>query len=87
MNYVFTILHILLTVYSYILIFYALMSWLPGAPDSKLGQLLAKLVSPILDPLNRWIPSLGMISFNVLIAFALISLANFALTQIQLWWF
>lgn len=40
----------LLRVYIYLLIAYALLSWFPGAYQSKLGQYLSRLVEPILNP-------------------------------------
>lgn len=55
-------------IYSLLLVAYALMSWLPGARDSQLGRLIQKLVRPYLDIFDRFIPSIGGISFNVIIA-------------------
>ncbi|XJS09934.1 YggT family protein [Aerococcaceae bacterium WGS1372] len=54
--------------YSIVLVIYALMSWLPGARESGLGQFINKLARPYLDIFDRYIPSIGGISFNVIIA-------------------
>lgn len=54
--------------YSIVLVLYALLSWLPGAQESALGQFIVKLARPYLDIFDRYIPSLGGISFNVMIA-------------------
>lgn len=55
-------------VYSIILVLYALLSWLPNAYDSKIGQIIIKLARPYLDIFDRFIPPIGGISFNVIIA-------------------
>lgn len=54
--------------YSIVLVIYALMSWLPGARESALGEFINKLARPYLDIFDRFIPSIGGISFNVIIA-------------------
>lgn len=54
--------------YSIVLVIYALMSWLPGARESALGEFINKLARPYLDIFDRFIPSFGGISFNVIIA-------------------
>lgn len=80
-----TILHYLIYGYSLVLIIYALMSWLPGAPDSTLGRFFARLSRPLIEPLNRIIPSIGMLNFTVLIAIILLQLADFAIIQFRNW--
>ncbi|MGX7092438.1 YggT family protein [Hutsoniella sourekii] len=54
-------------IYSTILVIYALMTWLPGAQDSQLGKIITQLARPYLDFFDRWIPSIGGISFSVII--------------------
>ncbi|MBA5729393.1 YggT family protein [Aerococcaceae bacterium INB8] len=54
--------------YTLVLVVYALLSWLPGARESALGQFVVKLARPYLDIFDRFIPPLGGISFNVIIA-------------------
>lgn len=54
--------------YSIVLVIYALMSWLPGARESGLGGFINKLARPYLDIFDRYIPSIGGVSFNVIIA-------------------
>ncbi|MGO4941909.1 YggT family protein [Ruoffia tabacinasalis] len=54
--------------YTLVLVVYALLSWLPGARESALGQFIVKLARPYLDIFDRIIPPLGGISFNVIIA-------------------
>lgn len=54
--------------YTIVLVIYALLSWLPGARESALGQFITRLARPYLDIFDRIIPSVGGISFNVIIA-------------------
>ena len=72
----FNILTRLVYLYTTILIVYALMSWFPGAYQSRFGQLLSRICEPFLDlPLQ-----FGGIDFSVMAAiFAL----NFAMRILQ----
>ncbi|TWT04709.1 YggT family protein [Planomicrobium sp. CPCC 101079] len=73
------ILGILLTainIYSYLLIASILMSWLPNARESSIGQMLAKVTDPYLDIFRKIIPPLGMIDFSPIIAIFALNLAS-----------
>lgn len=61
-------------VYQWVLIIYALLSWLPGASESAFGQLIHRLARPYLDIFDRVIPPLGPVSFNVIIALLVLNL-------------
>lgn len=54
--------------YSWALIIYILMSWFPNARESKIGQFLARICEPYLDPFRRIIPPLGMIDISPIVA-------------------
>ncbi|OGX60710.1 MAG: cell division protein [Paenibacillus sp. RIFOXYA1_FULL_44_5] len=43
----------------YLIIAYVLLSWLPNARSSFIGELLAKLVEPYLSPFRKIIPPIG----------------------------
>ncbi|MBF0777183.1 YggT family protein [Streptococcus cuniculi] len=43
-----------LEIYSYILVAYAFLSWVPNAYDSFIGRLITSLVRPILAPFQRF---------------------------------
>ncbi|MGX7109312.1 YggT family protein [Facklamia miroungae] len=64
----------LFRVYQWVLILYALLSWLPGARESSIGHLITRLASPFLDIFDRFIPPIGPISINVIIALFTLSL-------------
>ena len=57
----------------------ALLSWFPIDPRNPLVTLLYDVTEPILDPLRRVIPRLGMIDITPLVAILLIQvIGNFA---------
>lgn len=60
--------------YSMLLVIYALLSWLPGGYESQLGKIVIKLSRPYLDFFDRYIPPLGGISINVMIAIFVLQL-------------
>jgi len=56
-------------IYFFMLIAYVLLSWLPNARESFVGELLAKLVEPYLAPFRRFIPPIGgMIDISPIVA-------------------
>ncbi|PWV89394.1 YggT family protein [Paenibacillus cellulosilyticus] len=46
-------------IYTFLIIGYVLLSWLPNARDSFIGQLLGKIVEPYLSIFRRFIPPIG----------------------------
>ena len=62
------------TIYSWILVAFALLSWFPNAYDTALGRLLASLVKPILQPLSRLPLRVGRFDFTVWVAVILVHL-------------
>ena len=49
----------LIYIYSWALIIYILMSWFPNAENTAIGQFLAKICEPYLEPFRKIIPPLG----------------------------
>lgn len=66
---VYTVLGDLFQLYSYMMIAWILMSWVPNLKYSKFGIILGKLVEPYLSIFRRVIPSMGGIDFSPIIAF------------------
>ncbi len=61
---------ILYRIYSYMIIIYVLMSWLPAVKESFVGELLGKLVEPYLKPFRKLIPPIGgMLDISPIIAY------------------
>jgi uncharacterized protein YggT (Ycf19 family) len=57
-------------IYSWIIIAYILLSWLPNARESVVGEWLGKLVEPYLSPFRRLIPPIGgVLDLSPIVAF------------------
>lgn len=50
---VFKLLSTALSIYSWALIIYILMSWFPGARESGVGEFLGKITEPYLEPFRE----------------------------------
>ncbi len=50
----------------------ALLSWFPDMQHSGLGRILVNLTEPILSPLRRIIPRIGMIDISPIVAILVI---------------
>lgn len=60
---------LLQNIYSFMLIGYVLLSWLPNARESFIGIWLGKLVEPYLGIFRRFIPPIGgMLDISPIIA-------------------
>ncbi|WP_409292142.1 YggT family protein [Peribacillus sp. SCS-37] len=75
----------LLQIYSYALIIYVLMGWFGGARQTGIGQLLARICEPYLQPFRRIIPSMGMLDISPIVAFIILNYAGTGLRQIYSW--
>ncbi|MEQ2526408.1 YggT family protein [Robertmurraya yapensis] len=82
---IFTILVNLLQYYSWALIIYILLSWFPNARESVIGQFLARICEPYLDPFRRIIPPLGMIDISPIVAILVLRFATSGLGQLYQW--
>lgn len=69
----------IVSVYMFLIVLFALMSWLPGAYNSKLGQLLGKIVVPFQRCFS--FASVGMISFAPVLALIVLYILRMALTN------
>ncbi|WP_338469892.1 YggT family protein [Niallia sp. XMNu-256] len=69
----------LISIYSWALIIYILMSWFPNARGTRIGQLLARICEPYLEPFRRFIPPLGMIDLSPLVALFVLRFATVGL--------
>ncbi|MFC7061285.1 YggT family protein [Halobacillus seohaensis] len=82
MAFLFNILFTALNMYSWILIIYILLSWFPGARESKFGEVLAKLAEPFLEPFRKIIPPLGMIDISPIVAILVLRFAASGLQEL-----
>ena len=53
-----------------------IMSWLPLNPDNPIVRVLLNLTEPILGPIRRVMPRMGMLDLSPFIALILIGLAE-----------
>ncbi|MEG0255796.1 MAG: YggT family protein [Vagococcus sp.] len=62
--------------YSFVLVAYALMSWFPGAYDTKVGQFIIKISRPYLSLFDRFNLSIGPIDFTIIVALFVLNFAS-----------
>lgn len=56
-------------IYLYMIIAYVLLSWIPNARDSFVGELLGKICEPYLGIFRRFIPPIGgMLDISPIVA-------------------
>ncbi|PKR78550.1 hypothetical protein CEY16_01985 [Halalkalibacillus sediminis] len=72
---IYEILSTAITIYTFALIGYILMSWFPGSRDTSIGQFLTKISEPYLEPFRKIIPPLGMIDLSPIVAIFTLQLA------------
>ena len=63
-------------IYTYVLVIYALLSWFPGAYESKIGQFIIKISRPYLSIFDRLSLSVGPIDFTIIVAIFVLQLAG-----------
>lgn len=85
MNMIIGVIVQLISLYSWALIIYILMSWFPNARESAIGQFLGRICEPYLEPFRRIVPPLGMIDISPIVAFFVLRLATMGLYEIARW--
>ncbi|WP_080846524.1 YggT family protein [Cytobacillus gottheilii] len=85
MSFLFGILQNVIGLYSWALIIYILMSWFPNAKESAIGQFLARICEPYLEPFRRFIPPIGMLDISPLVAIFVLRFAVSGLDQLYRW--
>lgn len=55
-------------IYYFLIIIYILMSWVPQARQTSVGELLEKIIEPYLSIFRKIIPPIGMMDFSPIIA-------------------
>ncbi|MCE4048390.1 MULTISPECIES: YggT family protein [Bacillaceae] len=85
MDLVFLIISRVLTYYSYALIIYIFMSWIPNARETGIGIFLARICEPYLEQFRKIIPPIGMIDISPIVAIFVLNLAGNGVRQLFLW--
>lgn len=81
----FNIIATVINYYSWALIIYILLSWFPGARESAIGQFLARICEPYLEPFRKIIPPLGMLDISPIVAILVLKFAISGLGQLFVW--
>lgn len=76
LNGLLTIILQFISIYRTLLLIYFLMSWLPGAYQSKPGQILMRICEPYVGFFRQFIPPIGMISLAGLVALLSLNLVQ-----------
>ncbi|MCH1623859.1 YggT family protein [Ferdinandcohnia quinoae] len=84
MDFIFVLLGNILVYYSYALIIYILMSWFPNARETGIGQFLARICEPYLEPFRKIIPPLGMIDISPIVAILVLNFAGQGVNALRL---
>lgn len=64
--------NIIITVLTYAIIIRALITWFPISPGNPLIRLLDDITEPVLAPLRRVVPRLGMLDITPIVAILLL---------------
>ena len=73
---------LLFNILQFAIIVRALMSWFNPRPDNPLVVLLNDITEPVLAPLRRIVPRLGMVDITPLVAILLLSVIQQVLEQV-----
>lgn len=65
---IFYIIQQIFTIYTFMIIGYILLSWVPAAQDSAVGRFLASVCEPYLGFFRKFIPPIGMIDISPIVA-------------------
>lgn len=76
LNGLLTIILEFISIYRTLLLIYFLMSWLPGAYQSKPGQILMRICEPYVGFFRQFIPPIGMVSLAGLVALLSLTLVR-----------
>lgn len=68
--------HVLFTVLTMAVFARVLLSWFPIRPDNPLVVILYEITDPILKPLRRVVPSLGMLDLTPIVALFLLQIVE-----------
>ncbi|WP_161978512.1 YggT family protein [Streptococcus sp. S784/96/1] len=82
--YIFSILFKVIEVYMMLLGVYVLLSWFPGAYQTRLGYWIAYFVEPLLKPFRKLKLHFGIFDVTVLVAFVALQFLRYLLMQLYI---
>lgn len=74
------------TVYYFLLLAYAFMSWVPSLNNSPFGKWIRSVVAPFVQPLRRLNLRLGNFDFTILLAIYLLNVLRSVLFRLFFGW-
>ncbi len=80
MGFLFRFLQLLCEVLTIVILLRAILSWFSPRPTNILVNILHQITEPILAPLRRIIPKVGMLDFSPLVAVLLLQLVIYLLS-------
>lgn len=78
-TYVLSFVYILVNILTYAIIIRALMSWFNPSPENPIVRFVNEITDPILVPLSRLVPRIGMIDISPIVAIVLLNAIQFML--------
>ncbi|XYY60443.1 YggT family protein [Bacillus velezensis] len=73
---IFSVLSYLIYIYSFALIIYIFMSWVPSTRETAVGRFLAPICEPYLEPFRRIIPPIAMLDISPIVAIIVLRFAT-----------
>lgn len=70
---------VLLNILTYAIIIRALMSWFNPSPENPIVRFVNEITDPILIPLSRVVPRIGMIDISPIVAIVLLNVLQYML--------
>lgn len=67
-----SVLAIVLSIFYWLLLLRVLISWVSPSPLNPIVQFLYRATEPVLDPIRRNLPPMGMIDLSPIVAFILV---------------
>jgi len=82
--YLYRFIEILFNILIYAIVGRALLSWFNVGPSNPIGRFLYEITEPILGPMRRVIPMIGMLDISPIVAILLLSFMQNLLLQAAL---
>ena len=82
MDIIFMILGEALRLYTYAILVYILLTWVPGSLETPIGRFFERICEPYLSQFRRFIPPVGMFDFSPIIALLVLHFAGAGLSTL-----
>ncbi len=69
------IIYFIFNLYANLIFIHVILSWIPGARQSRFGLIIASFVEPYLSVIRSFIPGMKVLDFSPIIGYILVELA------------